>query len=389
MAIKLRQSTASQEVALGPFLDSTNGNDTETALTILNTDIKLWKMGATTLANKNSGGATHISQGVYYAVLDATDTNTLGAMVIFVHVTGALAVRVECEVLSANVYDSLIAGTDVLNADVTQINGATAPVTNLEDDYDGTGYVKANSTVGTVTANTDMRGTDSAALASVCTEARLAELDAANIPTDLATIAGYIDTEISDIITHLTDIKGAGWTNENLTTIDGLIDTLLTRLTVARAGYLDNLNGHTPQTGDSFARLGAPAGASVSADLLVIDNFVDELESRLTAVRAANLDNLDAAISSLNDLSAAQVNAEVVDALTVDTIAELTQGIPTATPTIASGLMLLYMALRNRADQDTVSGFKEFYNDAGVVIWKKATSDAGGIYSDAEGQGGP
>lgn len=35
------------------------------------------------------------------------------------------------------------------------------------------------------------------------------------------------------------------------------------------------------QTGDSFARLGAPAGASVSADLLVIDNLVDDLESRL------------------------------------------------------------------------------------------------------------
>jgi hypothetical protein len=36
-----------------------------------------------------------------------------------------------------------------------------------------------------------------------------------------------------------------------------------------------------PQTGDSFARLGAPAGASVSADILAIDNLVDDLESRL------------------------------------------------------------------------------------------------------------
>jgi hypothetical protein len=39
--------------------------------------------------------------------------------------------------------------------------------------------------------------------------------------------------------------------------------------------------GNTAQTGDSFARLGAPAGASVSADILVLDNFVDDLESRL------------------------------------------------------------------------------------------------------------
>jgi len=35
---------------------------------------------------------------------------------------------------------------------------------------------------------TAMRGTDSAALASVCTEARLAELDAGNLPTDIAAI---------------------------------------------------------------------------------------------------------------------------------------------------------------------------------------------------------
>lgn len=109
--IYLRQSTASQEVPLGPFLDSTDGDTAKTGLTIANTDIKIWKAGATTLANKNSGGATHISGGIYYAVLDATDTNTLGSGEINVHVSGALAVRREFTVLSANVYDALITGT--------------------------------------------------------------------------------------------------------------------------------------------------------------------------------------------------------------------------------------------------------------------------------------
>lgn len=123
MAIKLRQSTASQEIPLGYFVDSTDGDTEETGLTIANTDIKLWKMGATTLANKNSGGATHISNGIYYCVLDATDTNTLGGLIVFVHVSGALSVRVECEVLPANIYDSWIAGSDVLDVSVTQWTG--------------------------------------------------------------------------------------------------------------------------------------------------------------------------------------------------------------------------------------------------------------------------
>lgn len=123
MPIYLKQSTASQEVALGPFVDDTDGKTAETALTISNTDIKLHKAGATTLANKNSGGATHISDGIYYAVFDSTDTDTLGSLVIFVPMSGALPIRVECVVLAANIYDALIGGGDVLQVDVTQFNG--------------------------------------------------------------------------------------------------------------------------------------------------------------------------------------------------------------------------------------------------------------------------
>lgn len=109
--IFLRQSTASQEVLLGPFVDSTDGVTAETGLTIANTDIKVHKAGATTLANKNSGGATHISNGNYYAVFDATDTDTVGSGAIVVQVFGALAVRHNFTVLPATVYDAFIAGT--------------------------------------------------------------------------------------------------------------------------------------------------------------------------------------------------------------------------------------------------------------------------------------
>jgi len=48
--------------------------------------------------------------------------------------------------------------------------------------------------------------------------------------------------------------------------------------------------GNTLQTGDSFARLGAPAGASVSADILVIDNFVDGLETTIGTAGAGLTD---------------------------------------------------------------------------------------------------
>jgi len=122
----LRQSTASQEIKLGPFVDSTDGNTQETGLTIANTDIKLTKHGATTEANKNSGGATHIANGRYYAVLDATDTNTLGNLEVDCHPTGALPSHRDYMVVPANVFDSVILGTDTLTVDVIQWLGTAA-----------------------------------------------------------------------------------------------------------------------------------------------------------------------------------------------------------------------------------------------------------------------
>lgn len=52
-----------------------------------------------------------------------------------------------------------------------------------------------------------MRGTDSAALASVATEARLAELDAANLPADIDAIPGLIATVQADLDV-ITDVDG-------------------------------------------------------------------------------------------------------------------------------------------------------------------------------------
>ena len=126
--IPLKYNTASQEIPLGYFVDDTDGKTAETGLTIANTDIKLWKAGTTTLANKNSGGATHISGGIYYCTLDATDTNTYGPLIIFIDVAGALSVRVECLVMEADAYDALMAaaGTGHIEADTVQIEGSDA-----------------------------------------------------------------------------------------------------------------------------------------------------------------------------------------------------------------------------------------------------------------------
>ena len=70
----------------------------------------------------------------------------------------------------------------------------------------------ANTTlVDTTSTNTDMRGTDSAALASVATEARLAELDAAKLPatTDRnETALAFISGDTAAILVDTNEMQG-------------------------------------------------------------------------------------------------------------------------------------------------------------------------------------
>jgi hypothetical protein len=116
----LKQSTASQSRALGPFVDDTDFKTPETALTINNTDIKLVVNGGAS-ANKNSGGGTHRVNGVYGITFDATDTATVGEMEVSVVVSGALPVFDKFFVLEEAVYDALFAASAAGYAAVANI----------------------------------------------------------------------------------------------------------------------------------------------------------------------------------------------------------------------------------------------------------------------------
>jgi hypothetical protein len=133
----LKQSTATQEVNIGPFLDSSDGDTEKTGLTIANTDIRL-KVNGSNWASKNSGGATHEEHGNYRITLDATDTATVGMLEIDVHVSGALFVFRTCFVYPANVYDALF-GADVLDVNISKLGDVTQSATDLKDFAD-TGY---------------------------------------------------------------------------------------------------------------------------------------------------------------------------------------------------------------------------------------------------------
>ena len=108
----------------------------------------------------------------------------------------------------------------------------------------------------------------------------------------------------------------------------------------------------------------------------------DDIDAILTDTNELQTDNVPGLIAALNNLSAAEVNAEVVDCLGTDTLSELAQGVPASTPTIKTAIMLLYMALRNKVDVD--ADWKEVHSDDGTLICKKALSDDATTYSEAK-----
>lgn len=101
---------------------------------------------------------------------------------------------------------------DQRKVNVTQVSGDATAADNLELDYDGTGYNKSNSTIGTTTTNTDMRGTDSAFLAaSAPTNFGDLSITATTGRVDLAAVAGTAQTagDLAALITALNDPTAA------------------------------------------------------------------------------------------------------------------------------------------------------------------------------------
>jgi hypothetical protein len=144
----LKQSTA-VDVPIGPFLDATDGVTAETGLTISQADVRLKKNAAAWAQKNDSNAATHEENGNYECPLDATDTNTLGRLRLHVAESGAGPVWHDYMVVPAEVYDTLVAGTDNLTADLTSTAKTEAADVLLNRDM-STGTDSGSSTVRTV-----------------------------------------------------------------------------------------------------------------------------------------------------------------------------------------------------------------------------------------------
>ena len=228
-------------------------------------------------------------------------------------------------------------------------------------------------------------GTINAWVGSFSIENRFNEVDVTKwLGTAAATptVAGVPEVDLTHMaggtqsVTDLKDFADAGYdpaTNKVQGVV--LVDTTTTNTDMVTEPPTSAANADAVWDEAASGHVGAGTfGEQCGTDIDAILADTNELQT----------DDVPGLIAALNDVSTAEVLTQVNAAL--DTaISELGVAAPTATPTLRTGLMLLYMALRNKTVVQT-SGVDalEIYNDAGTKIASKALTDDGSDYTEAE-----
>ena len=130
----LKQSTA-YTFRMGPFLDDGDGKTIEDSLSITRADIRLSKAGGD-FAQRNAVSPTNLTHdefGYYILALDATDTATVGELLVAIIDTGnALPVFKTFQVVEEAIFDAIYGGSATLAtsvADILQDTATTIPAT--------------------------------------------------------------------------------------------------------------------------------------------------------------------------------------------------------------------------------------------------------------------
>jgi hypothetical protein len=371
----IKQSTATQ-VDL-KFVDSTNGVDAEIALDVTTFDCNLIKhadsgMATTALTITASGGSNdsaHLADGIYSLELTATDTNTIGRLDLYCQCAGAAPFEAHYTVVASEVYDAQT--TDIASIDdnweyQTSSIGTSGGIglqlkTNADVPTSQYSLVRNRTTIATLSTQVSFTLTDGSpdndayngwliyvqdqALSTQIAAGIVGDYTGSTKTVTLLNDPAVFTMAVGDIVYLVPDRS-----------LKALIDNRY--LTVSSAGHAGiNLDDVEGALGTAQFDAGFLTSALIASD----------------AITASQM--------------ATDMGAEIATAVWAATLSEMSQGIPSATPTGNNAIMALYMALRNRLDVDATT--KKIYNDAGTVIFKKTLSDNGVTFTETEAVSGP
>lgn len=233
---------------MGPVVD-TDGEPV-TGETPVSADIYLAKAGGPMASKADGTAPSHDQAGIYSVTLGSGDLDTLGLLRVDWNPTGGLQVWDYFMVLPANVYDSIVAGTDYLDSQVAGMNADVLTVDVLQDDAIAAAKIASNAFTSDAFATSfyqELFDYDASSHMSASTLGKVvenADTPLSGMDTKLDTIAGYVDTEVAAILTAIgapsvdlaTDIAA------NLAAIAALNDP--TAAAVADAVWDEAASGH-------------------------------------------------------------------------------------------------------------------------------------------------
>jgi len=267
---------------MGQFVDSTDGVTPETGVTLAGADQAevLKANGAATTAMAGTFAAVTGADGWYDYTVAVGDVDTVGEVVFIVQDSSVcLPVFVRAQVVEEAVFDALFAASAAGFASI--------------------------SALATVDANVDAILVDTS--------------------TTLDGKINTIDTNVDSILVDTAEIGAAGAgltalaTAANLATVDTNVDSILVDTATTIPAQITALNDFNPAT-DTVANVTTVATTTTNTDMRGTDSAAT---SSALAVVDGNVDSIlvdtattiPAQISGLNDISTAQVNAEVDTAL--------------------------------------------------------------------------
>lgn len=350
----LRQSTAI-DIRMGPFVDVGDGFTPETGVTIGASDQAevLKANGAATVAMAGAFAAVTGADGWYDYTASTTDLDTVGEVVFVMQDASVyLPVFVRGYVVEEAVYDAMYAASAA-----GPLQSTTAGRT-LDVAATGEAGVDFGNVLGTLDAAEI--GADAITAAKLAADAVAEIADAVwdELQSGHVTAGsfGELATEIADILADTNELQADD--------VPGLIAALNdpTAAAIADAVWDEDIE--------------AAHGTDATAGLLL----------RVLGAGISNRANnatLDALLG-VADTASNDVPNQILDG---DTLAELSQGIPAATPTLRAAMMLLYMAMRNEETQSNTT--YTVANDARTVIAKSAVADVAGTITKDEMVSGP
>ena len=363
-------------MVVGPCIDNTDFKTLEEAIAYnaAGMDVSLivektdgtTAVTAITLTTAGTSDWTHKDGGYYEIEVTAAQNAEEGIAYIRGVCTGVLPFEsIRYNVVKANVYDSWIKGTDVLQTDVTQwlgtavtanvagqptvdvtrIGAATQSLIDLKDFVDS-GYDPATNKVqGVVLVDTTTTNTDLVSAASIVNEWETqSQADPTGFHVNVLEIGGTAQTandngaDINAILADTNELQG-DWTNT------GRLDTILDTIAADTTTDIPALIADVPTVAEFEAR------SIVAANYVVVGDTIAGVTTATNLTNAPTSGDLTATMKT-------SVNTEVVDALTVDTIADsyATDG---NQPTLVQAILAIHQMMQEKSISGTTLTVKK------------------------------